>query len=77
MLHCIRFKISLESEFKAKQIQSKTRLFALAKRDGLGFRFFASALPRNSSHEVRTLSLEKVLLAELCFAVKRTLRLKK
>ncbi|EOF7229979.1 hypothetical protein ACK09Q_001478 [Campylobacter upsaliensis] len=41
---------------------------------GCAFRFFASALPRNSSHEVRTLSLEKVLLAELCFAVKRTLK---
>ncbi|ELJ9037507.1 hypothetical protein RT891_001398 [Campylobacter upsaliensis] len=59
-----------------KQIQSKTGLFALAKRDGLGFRFFTSNAVRfrNSSHEVRTLSLEKVLLAGLCFAVKRTLK---
>ncbi|EAH8309091.1 hypothetical protein EUU00_05325 [Campylobacter upsaliensis] len=58
MLHCIRFKISLESEFKGKiwqsrktlggsclkvlrcnKLKDKTRLFALAKRDGLGFSF--------------------------------------
>ncbi|HEC1580303.1 TPA: hypothetical protein R1X62_000820 [Campylobacter upsaliensis] len=36
MLHCIRFKISLESEFKAKQIQSKTRQMIWA---GRAFRF--------------------------------------
>ncbi|ELB7667873.1 hypothetical protein RH749_001733 [Campylobacter upsaliensis] len=36
-------QFSWKVNLKAKQIQSKTGLFALAKRDGLGFRFVTLA----------------------------------
>ncbi|EHD4527837.1 hypothetical protein JQ676_001499 [Campylobacter upsaliensis] len=47
--------IFLKAKFKAKHGKG------VSLWDGLGFSFFASALPRNSSHWVRTLSLEKLL----------------
>ncbi|EKC8782042.1 hypothetical protein OQE27_000427 [Campylobacter upsaliensis] len=47
--------IFLKAKFKAKQGK------------GVGFSFFASALPRNSSHGVRTLSLERLLLGGIYF----------
>ncbi|EAH5677150.1 hypothetical protein EAJ29_08010 [Campylobacter upsaliensis] len=53
--------IFLKAKFKAKQGKG------VSLWDGLGFSFFASALPRNSSHGVRTLSLERLLLGGIYF----------
>ncbi|EAJ7673707.1 hypothetical protein BAE99_00690 [Campylobacter upsaliensis] len=53
--------IFLKAKFKAKHGKG------VSLWDGLGFRFFASALPRNSSHGVRTLSLERLLLGGIYF----------
>ncbi|EGJ6987707.1 hypothetical protein INC97_000577 [Campylobacter upsaliensis] len=46
--------------FRAKKFKAKHGK-GVSLWDGVGFSFFASALPRNSSHGVRTLSLEKLL----------------